>query len=177
MSEVHPEVAALIAHYGLQPLPVEGTLFASTWRSATSFEDGSPHGTAMIGLYCEAPESLSRFHRLPVDEVWHFYGGDPLRLVLLHPDGRTEDVVLGADVLRGQRVQCVVPAGVWQAGHVVAGGSYALFGCTMAPGFTSRMFEGGSRERLRALYPERCGDIERLGCEEDQREMPAGFAS
>ena len=23
------------------------------------------------------------------DEVWHFYGGDPMRLVLLHPDGST----------------------------------------------------------------------------------------
>lgn len=174
---MHPDVAALIAHYRLEPLPVEGTLFASTWRSASSLPDGGPHGTAIIGLYCEAPESVSRFHRLPVDEVWHFYGGDPLRLILLHPDGRTEDILLGPDHRQGHRVQVVVPARCWQAGHLVAGGRYALFGCTMAPGFTGAMFEGGTRAQLLARYPDRAADIAWLGCDDDQQHMPDGFAT
>ncbi|HEX4936649.1 MAG TPA: cupin domain-containing protein [Gemmatimonadaceae bacterium] len=174
---MHPEVAALIAHFRLSPLPAEGTLFASTWRSPTEFADGSPHGTAMIGLYCDEPRSQSLFHRLPVDEVWHFYGGDPLRLILLHPDGMSEDVLLGTNVLAGERVQFVVPAGTWQAGHLVAGGRYALFGCTLAPGFTGTMYEGGTRDALLAHYPDRAGDIERLGCDVQEVRMPDGFAT
>jgi predicted cupin superfamily sugar epimerase len=172
---MHARVRALIEHFDLRPLPAEGTLFASTWRSPRD-ENSPPVGTAMIGLYCDEPPSYSLFHRLPVDEVWHFYGGDPLRLVLLYPSGRSADVILGPDPLAGQQVQFVVPAGVWQAGHLVAGGLYALFGCTLAPGFTGSMFEGGSRTALMAAWPERAADIQRLGCDDAGTRMPAGFA-
>ena len=75
------EVKALIEHYRLEPLPVEETLFISTYRSHQEFGDGKPCGTAIIALYCDEPRSVSLFHKLPVDEVWHFYRGDPLRLV------------------------------------------------------------------------------------------------
>ena len=173
---MHPDVRALIEHYKLSPLPVEGTLFASTYRSIRDTPEGAPVGTAIIGLYCDEPLSFSGFHRLPADEIWHFYGGDPLRLVLLHPDGSTQDVLMGNDPLRGQRVQFVVPANSWQAGHVVDGGRYALYGCTMAPGFTSRGFEAGPIPELLERYPERADDIRRLGLSGETR-MPDGFAT
>ena len=174
---MHPEVKALIEHYKFQPLPAEGTLFLSTYRSQGEFNSGKPFGTAIIAMYCDEPRSLSLFHRLPVDEVWHFYGGDPLRLVLLFPDGSSRDVIMGHEPLKDQHVQFIIPAGVWQAGHMAKGGRYSLFGCTMAPGFTDDMFEGGTRERLMSAYPERVEDIEMLGCSEDETGMPAGFAS
>lgn len=160
-------VARWIEEYGLRPLPVEGTLFAETWRSVQEVAPGRPMGTSMIGLYCEEPLSRSRFHRLTADEVWHFHAGDPLRLVLLYPDGSSRDVLLGPDVHRGHRVQFVVPAGVWQAGHLVPGGVGALYGCTLAPGFVPGMFEAGSRERLLRGWPDRAADIALLGCDRD----------
>ena len=174
---MHPEVKALIDHYNFKPLPVEGTLFTSTYRSQKEFVGGNPFGTAMIGLYCDEPYSVSLFHRLPVDEVWHFYGGDPLRLVLLHPDGSTSEVIMGSDPLKGYLVQSVIPAGVWQAGYVLPGGKYSLFGCTMAPGFTDAMFEGGTYEQLIQQYPERTGDIRLLSCKTEETHMPRGFAA
>lgn len=176
MTTMKTEIEALIAHFGFQPLPVEGTLFASTYRSPESLPGGKPYGTAMLGLYCDEPPSLSRFHKLSMDEIWHFYGGDPLRLVLLYPDGSSRDVFLGGEPLRGQLVQFVVPAGVWQAGHVVAGGRYSLFGCTLAPGFTDDIFTGGTRTQLLASHPERATDIEWLSCPDDETSMPKGFA-
>lgn len=174
---MHPEVEALIEHYKLETLPVEGTLYKSTYLSDGEFEDGKPHGNAIIALYCDDPRSVSLFHRLPVDEVWHFYGGDPMRLVLLYPDGSSEDVIMGNAPLQGHRVQYVIPAGVWQAGQMVAGGRYSLFGCTMAPGFTDDMFEGGAREQLISEYPDRVEDIKMLGCNQGEIRMPKGFAT
>src|ERR1700690_3757853 len=153
------EIKALIELYKLKPLPAESTLFTSTYRSKQEFENGKPYGTAIIALYCNEPYSVSLFHKLPVDEIWPFYSGDPLRLVLLYPDGSGEDVIMGSDPLKGQHVQFVIPAGVWQAGHMVDGGKYSLFGCTMAPGFTDYMFEGGTREYLMNIYPEKANDI------------------
>lgn len=172
-----PEVKVLIDHYNLEPLPVEQTLFRSTYRSSHELGNGKPNGTAIIGLYCDEPRSVSLFHKLPVDEVWHFYGGDPLRLILLHPDGSSEDVIMGSDPQKGEHVQFVVPAGVWQAGHMVAGGVYSLFGCTMAPGFTDDMFEGGTRDRLASEHPDRIDDINALACGEDETSMPEGSAT
>lgn len=84
---------------------------------------------------------------------------------------------MGGDPLKGGCVQFVVPAGVWQAGHMVSGGRYSLYGCTMAPGFTSSMFEGGVREQLVDMYPDRVSDIEMLGCSQGEESMPEGFAS
>ncbi len=159
----------LIAQLGLQPLPVEGTLFSPVYRGAGC--------SSMLGLYCEPPAgplSLSLFHRLPVDEVWYHQGGDALRLVLLHPGGRCEDVLLGSDIAGGQRLQHVVPAGSWQAGHWLPGGQrgYALFGCAVAPAFESRMFEGGTASVLLAGWPQRAADIARLACAPGHTQMP-----
>jgi len=173
---VNEVTAALIAHFGMEPLPVEGTFFASTYRSATVTSADGPAGTAIVGLYCDDPPSRSLFHRLDFDEVWHFYGGDPIRLVLLHPDGSSGEVILGGDVLAGQAVQHVIPAGTWQAGELVPGGRWALFGCTMAPGFTGACFKGGGVAALLAAYPGREDDIRRLGIPEGhEATMPAGF--
>lgn len=160
----------------MTPLPVEATLFAQTYRS----EERYGHGricTAGVGLYVDDPPSRSLFHRLTFDEVWHFYGGDALRLVLLHPDGSDEEVFLG-DPAAGYSVQHIVPAGTWQAGEVVPGGSWSFFGVTMAPGFTPACFEGGRAADLLARYPARAADIERLSVPEGAAStMPSGFQS
>ena len=69
---MNPTIQALIHRYRLEPLPVEGTLFVQSYRTALELQPGRPAGTAMIGLYCEEPLSHSLFHRLTLDEVWHF---------------------------------------------------------------------------------------------------------
>ena len=147
---VEPEVRALIERYGLRPLPVEGTLFAETYRSSAS--------TAIVALYAADPPSRSLFHVLTHDEVWHVYAGDPFRLILLLPGGSSEDVVMGG----GGHVQFTVPAGTWQAGELLPGSRFALFGCTMAPGFTPECFRGGRAAELIAGWPARAEDIRRL---------------
>ena len=152
-----PEVAALIAELGLEPLPEEGGWFRQTWQ-AEQIVDGRPGGTAIVALWADGADGFSAMHRLASTEVWHFYRGDPFALLLLHPDGRAEEVALGP----GGAVQVVVPAGVWMGGRVADGGRYALTGATMAPGFTPEDFELGSAEQLCAAYPSVAGRIRRL---------------
>ncbi len=83
---------------------------------------------------------------------------------------------MGSEPLKGQHVQFVIPPGVWQAGHMLEGGHYSLFGCTLAPGFTGDMYEGGTRDLLLQLYPDRAADIQRFGCDPHETRMPSGFA-
>jgi predicted cupin superfamily sugar epimerase/mannose-6-phosphate isomerase-like protein (cupin superfamily) len=99
---------------------------------------------------------FSAMHRLRTDEVWHFYGGDAAELLLLHADGRSEVVRLGADTLAGEQVQFVVPAGTWMGARPAreAEDAYSFFGCTLAPGFDYGDYEPGYREELVAGWPE-----------------------
>ena len=88
----------------LAPLPLEGGYYAETYRSA--------FGTAIYYLLTE--DSYSAMHRLPGDEIFHFYLGDPVEMLQLRPDGTGEVLTLGPDLLRGMQLQTMVAGGVWQ---------------------------------------------------------------
>lgn len=138
---------------GLKPLPREGGLFAETYRLGPEGEaaGGRPRATAI--LYLLAAGEHSRLHRLRSDEVYHFYAGDPVEILLLHPDGTGRHLLLGSAVLAGERCQLVVPAGTWQGSRLRAGGRWALLGTTMTPGFAPEDFEEGRGAQLAAAYP------------------------
>ena len=157
----------LAARLGLVPLPTEGGRFRRTWAGPPD-ANGRPVGTAILMLLSTAPDDFSAMHRLPIDEIWHFYRGDPLELLLLHPDGRSEVRLLGD----GDLVQTVVPAGSWMGARVAADGAWSLFGTTMAPGFMPSDYEGGDAEELCRRYPEREELIRALCRPDAPRHMP-----
>ncbi|WP_237321824.1 cupin domain-containing protein [Streptomyces sp. JJ36] len=160
-------------HYGLRPLPVEGGLFRRTWAGPPD-ASGRPSGSAILVLLTAAPDDFSALHRLPLDEVWHFYRGDPLELLLLAPDGSDRLLTLGGTGGTGGTgsgsgtgagegaVQCVVPAGTWMGARVAPGGRWSLFGTTMAPGFLPADYEGADAGVLAARYPRRAALIRAL---------------
>jgi hypothetical protein len=47
-----------------------------------------------------------------------------------------------------------VPAGSWQGTRLVAGGSFALFGTTMSPGFEFSDYQAANKDSLLRHYPE-----------------------
>lgn len=151
----------LVAHYGLEPIPREGGRFRRTWAGPER-SDGRPESSAIVALITTEPGDYSALHRLPSDEVWHFYLGDPLELLLLAPDGSSRTVLLGPDVLGGQWVQYTVPAGTWMGARVLAGGAWSFFGCTMAPGFTYEGYEHGDADELAVRYPAEAARIAEL---------------
>lgn len=161
----------MILRLGLAPLPGEGGYFRQTWMSPESIGGGvlgdrypraTTVGTAIYYLVTDAPDGFSALHRLRTDEVFHFYLGDPVEQLLLHADGRSELVVLGHDLAAGQRVQHVAPRDTWQGTCLRDGGSWALLGTTMAPGFDVSDYEAGDRAALSAAYPHQAARIAAL---------------
>ncbi len=153
----------LIDLLDLQPLPGEGGFYRQTWVASDElaaaalparYGRAKPAGTAIYYLVTDAPDGFSAMHRLPTDEIFHFYLGDPVEQLLLHQDGRTERVVLGQDLRAGQRVQHTAPAGCWQGTRLLPGGRVALLGTTMAPGFDAQDFEPGTRADLSTAFPD-----------------------
>ncbi len=154
----------IIKLLGLEPIPIEGGLFHQTWRMSTdnAIPAGTVIGTAIYGALTDDPESFSAMHRLTAVEIWHFYAGDPIQLLLLHPDGTVDEPILGPDLLGGQHPQVIVPADTWMGGDLMARGTFALFGTTMTPGFTDGSFENGQRKHLIAGWPAATARIEQL---------------
>jgi predicted cupin superfamily sugar epimerase len=154
-----PTAQEIIELLRLQPLPHEGGYYRETYRSddqlpaATLPRYGQDKAAGTAIFYLLTPETFSALHRLPTDEVFHFYLGDAVEMLHLYPDGRGQTVTLGPDLFAGQSPQVVVPRGVWQGSRLVPGGSYALLGTTMAPGFDFTDYEAGERDALAAQYP------------------------
>lgn len=163
------DVAALAARYELVPLPAEGGLYRRTWAGPPD-ATGRPAGSAIMVLYSAEDELFSAMHRLPIDEVWHFYRGDPLHLLLLDKANGARVVVLGHGA--GEHVQFTVAAGTWMGARVAPGGRWSLCGTTMAPGFVPADYEGGDADALCADYPDAAPLIRTLCRPGAARRMP-----
>lgn len=161
----------VIALLGLQPLPEEGGHFRETHRAdeliareslPPRYTGPRPYGSAIY--YLLQVVTFSALHRLQSDEIYHFYLGQPVELLLLHPDGRDETLLLGPDIAAGQRVQVVVPRGVWQGSRLAQPEpeGFALLGTTMAPAYDQADFELGRRDSLLTDYPARAELIRAL---------------
>ena len=101
-------------------------------------------------------------HKLLTDEIFHFYLGDPVTMLQIHPDGHSETITLGPDIFAGQNVQCIVSANVWQGMYLNEGGGFALMGTTVAPAFDFEDFEVADRDTLLKEYPGHAELIKRL---------------
>lgn len=152
---------------GLIPHPEEGGFFVETYRAdeqpaalPVRYQGPRCMGTAIY--YLLTPETYSALHRLESDEIFHFYVGDPVNMLHLRPDGMGQEIIIGTDLTTGMRPQVVVPRGVWQGARLADGGSFALLGCTVAPGFEFADYEHGDRAALTTEYPGFTEQIRRL---------------
>ncbi|QIK62818.1 cupin domain-containing protein [Leucobacter viscericola] len=141
MIELPAEAARWVQHLGLEPLEHEGGLFRQMHLDE--------HSSAIY--YLLASPDFSALHSLSSTEVYHWYAGSPLELLLLHPDGRSEVKVLGPDLDAGQLPQLVVPPDVMQGSSPQS--DWTLIGTTMSPPFQWDGFKLGERDALQSQFP------------------------
>jgi len=153
----------------LKPLDVEGGYFRETYRSEdiitkaalpAFYNTERCFGTAIY--YLLTPDSFSAIHKVNSDEIFHFYLGDPVEMLLLYPDGGGREIILGQDIEKGQQLQLTVPRGVWQGVGLRPKGKFALMGTTVSPGFEYADFILGKRKSLIETYPDYTSSITRL---------------
>jgi len=158
----------IIEALSLEPHP-EGGFYREIHRSAETVPWAAlPERFSGDRAFCTSiyylltAESFSAMHRVRSDEIYYFHVGDPVLLLRLRPDGGGDQVTLGVDLDRGHRPQAVVPAGTWQGARMERGGSFALLGCSVAPGFDFADFEIADRDDLIGRYPRWVGLIREL---------------
>jgi len=152
---------------GLLPHP-EGGFYKEMYRSSEIITSANLPGryngdrnfsTAIYFLL--RSEDRSVFHRIKSDELWHFYQGSTLLIYVLY-ENRLYIHRLGSDLDKGDSLQVVIPANCWFGSHVEMPDSFALCGCTVAPGFDFRDFEMANRVELINQFPNYSKEIERL---------------
>lgn len=161
--------AKILAKLNLKPLPQEGGYYHETYRSPLRLAPEAldslypgPRSVATAIYYLITPETFSAMHRITGDEMFHFYLGDPVEMLQLHPDGSSQTIRIGTDILGGMVPQVLVQGGVWQGLRLVDGGEFALMGTTVAPGFEFEDFEIGGRKALADQFPDHAKAIERF---------------
>jgi predicted cupin superfamily sugar epimerase len=142
----------------------EGGYFKETYRSDETipaaalpprFDGVRAFSTAIYFLLTGG--ECSALHRIKSDEMWHFYAGSELTIHVIEPMGSYSQIKLGGDHL-----QAVVSAGCWFGATVDDPESYALVGCTVAPGFDFTDFELARRDELIAQFPRHRMIVEKL---------------
>jgi uncharacterized protein len=124
----------IIEKLGLTPHP-EGGWFKETFRDPETFlEDGKPRAYSTAIFYLLEAGDRSHWHKVDAIEIWHYYAGAPLQLLLSWNDGKpVKNVVLGPNVLNNQSPQVVIKRGEWQSAKST--GDWTLVGCTVSPAF------------------------------------------
>lgn len=125
--------ADLIARLELSPHP-EGGWFREVHRATERVDTARGARSALTTIYYLLErEQVSRWHVVASDEVWHFYAGAPLELLVYEPGGRQfRRCVLSAPAADREPIG-IVRAGAWQAARSL--GDYSLVGCNVGPGF------------------------------------------
>lgn len=146
------EIRQLIELLQLQPLAGEGGYFRRSYESDAEVRPGKKSASAIY--YLLTAGTFSSLHKLSADEVYHFYLGDPVELLLLSPAGESRLVTLGQDIAAGMEVQFAVPQGWYQGSRLKQGGSYALLGTTMCPGYTDDDYTPADADALTQQFPQ-----------------------
>lgn len=158
MDEMHPRARELIDTLKLLPHP-EGGFYREIFRSqlVVAPRDGRTDRSALTSIYfLLAAGMTSAWHRVLSDEVWHWYEGEPLELLVAPGDVGSVTTHRLGPVAGPQAPVFTVPAGAWQAARPL--GAFTLVGCTVAPGFEFADFsflrdDPVLKERLAAVAP------------------------
>jgi len=144
---------------GLEGHP-EGGHYKETYRSkgrvarehlAGDFSGDRNFATSILFLL--AGNEFSALHRIKQDEVWYFHHGFALNVHVIDAAGRYSRLTIGPDPGAGHHLQGVVQGGSFFGASLENPDSYALVGCTCAPGFDFADMELPARQELLTLFP------------------------
>ncbi len=147
----------------------EGGFYKETYRSEELVDkealpdrfNASRHFATSI-YFLLVDNNFSALHKIKSDETWHFYAGNTLEVIEIDAKGQLIITPLGSNVLNGEVFQYTVKAGHWFGSRVKKGGTFALVGCTVAPGFDFEDFEMATRVDLINQFPNHQHIIEEM---------------
>jgi len=110
-------------------------------------------------VFRRTPTAPVRLHRIRNDQLYHYYLGDPLEVLLLRSDGTTDRVVVGPNLRGGEHLQLFIPGDTFHTARVMGRRRWFLGASTEWPGVVPADVETGNVEELAAKYPSIAADL------------------
>jgi predicted cupin superfamily sugar epimerase len=126
------------------------------------FEDGRPLGSALY--FMVTPDAPVKLHRIKNEQLYHYYLGDPIEVLLLRENGDSELVIVGPNIVGGHVLQLFIPGNTFHTARVTGKRRWFLGASTEWPGVVvrDRDVELGDVEQLATKYPEAAADIRKF---------------
>jgi uncharacterized protein len=117
------------------------------------FADGRPLGSALYFML--TPQGPVKLHRIRNDQLYHYYLGDPIEVLMLLENGTHRLVTVGPDLRAGHLVQLFIPGGTFHTARVTGpAGRWFLGASTEWPGVVqAEDVELGDAVALAAKFP------------------------
>ncbi|MFM2227363.1 MAG: hypothetical protein RL664_706 [Bacteroidota bacterium] len=122
----------------------EGGFYKECFRSKQSIQFPSFEGERSVSTsiyFLLEKGQTSALHRIKSDEIWYFHDGQTLEIIELDEQGNEKITLLGKNLMNGEVLQHVVPAGIWFGARLAPNSEFCLVGCQVSPGFDFRDFE------------------------------------
>jgi predicted cupin superfamily sugar epimerase len=114
--------------------------------------EGRAAGSALY--FVVTPHAPVRLHRIRNDQLYHYYLGDPIEVLMLHEDGTAELAVVGPELRKGQCLQLLIPGNTFHTARVIGECRWFLGASTEWPGIEPADVEVGDVDALAAKYPQ-----------------------
>ena len=96
------------------------------------FADGRPLGSALY--FMVTPEAPVKLHRIKNEQLYHYYLGDPIEVLLLRENGDSELLIVGPNIVGGHTLQLYIPGNTFHIARVTGKRRWFLGASTEWPG-------------------------------------------
>lgn len=170
---------------GLIPLSEEGGYFGETYRSPETIQvegrEGTERNLFTTIYYLIAPEMGGKnyFNKNMSDITHFFHDGWPAKYIVITPEGKVEEFILGKDILKGHVFQRRVPGGCLKAAKILIDESdeyekfpgeipFTLISEKMSPGFDYRDRYVPVASEVKSTYEELWPKLEEYSAPDDK---------
>jgi predicted cupin superfamily sugar epimerase len=125
------------------------------------FAGARPLGSA--SYFMVTPETPVKLHRVRCEQLYHYYLGDPIEVLLLRDNGDSELVIVGPNIVGGHMLQLYIPGNTFHTARVTGKARWFLGASTEWPGASApEDIELGDTVQLAGKYPEAAADIRKF---------------
>ncbi len=115
-------------------------------------------------IYYLLPENhILKFHATTANKQFHHYLGGAMQIIMLHPNGTLEKVILGKEILANQVLHLKIPANTYVAASIQLTKEqgiqqqsiqYSLIGCTTSPSWEVEDCIRATTQELMEKFPQ-----------------------
>ncbi|RLA43573.1 MAG: cupin domain-containing protein [Gammaproteobacteria bacterium] len=145
----------IIERLKLAPHPTEGGYFKRTYASSLNIEGTDSRRKILTSIYymLTSDDPHGYLHKNKSDIIHFHHLGSAIKYLIISPEGKIKEQILGPDIINGQLPQLVVNGGDWKVSQLCSG-EYGLISEAVAPGFEYEDNEIATSELVKLTFPD-----------------------